>query len=80
MLALLLQRLLEARLAAADRPSTAPATIEQFEPIRLNFMDTGTARYYTPTEPGDDVDAVLRTLGLSDLVDDQALAQEITPR
>lgn len=79
-LALLLQRLLEARLAAADRPSTAPATIEQFEPIRLNFMDTGTARYYTPTEPGDDVDAVLRTLGLSDLVDDQALAQEITPR
>lgn len=78
MLALLLNRVLSTRLEGTD--VSARAALELLDRVRLNLVDGGGAPYYTVTEPNDDVAAVLRTLQMLDLTDDDAACEAITPR
>lgn len=79
-LALLLARMLELRCAARGHPHTMAAIAERLEPVRLNIIDDGTARYYAATQPSDDVASLLEGLGVTSLADNATIAQQVTPR
>ena len=79
-LALLLERLLESRLAAAGKKLTTVAAVELFEPCRLGLVDQGGTRFYTVTDPEDEARGLLEALGMRALVDDVTIGEEITAR
>jgi len=77
MLALLLERTLGQRLA--DH-ATAEAALEVLESCRLNRYATASAPTYGVTTPDPEQAAILRRLRLQPLVDDDEIADRITPR
>lgn len=79
-LALLLERTLELRLAGTPLKQTAPRVLEQLRTCHLNLMqeDWGTA--YSITRTTDEQRALLAGLGLQKLDDDAAVREELTPR
>jgi hypothetical protein len=82
MLALLLERTLEHKLA--DSPAhrmSAPRVLEELHGVHLNrlVIDRG-ATVYTATQVNSDQSAILRTLGLGALADDQEITSRIAPR
>lgn len=79
-LALLLQRALEARLARAKARSTAPAALEILAPTNLNRVQQGPRKFYTITTATPDQRELLATLGMEDLASDAHLGKTITPR
>lgn len=79
-LALVLQRILEARLEQAGHPTTMAAMVGQLAPVHLSLLGAGKTRYYTVTKPDKDSTRLLRALGLDRLVKEKAVAEEITPR
>lgn len=80
MLALLLERTLEKRLAERGLPLTAPAAFEQLETCHLNLLTIADKTVYTITRPTDEQRQILRALGLETLVDDREVNEAITPR
>jgi hypothetical protein len=78
MLALLLQRTLEARLRKAGLRLSAPAALEALSECRLNRMSTGTM--YSVTAPTAVQCEILKALGLSRLVNPSAVGRAITAR
>jgi hypothetical protein len=80
MLAVLLTRLVEARLHAAGVEQTAPMFIEQTKCIHLNLVENAMARYYTITKQDQTVRELLKRLKLSELVDDNEVRRHITAR
>jgi hypothetical protein len=81
-LALLLQRVLEGRLAAAGRPMTAAACLETLATCRLNRYEPNELLEfdYSVTQPSPEQMAILQALGLTSLIRHQELATRITPR
>lgn len=79
-LALLLERLLEQRLAAAGQRQTAAAALEKLEMAHLNLLQSGDTRYHTVTRLDPDASSVLKALGMQRLADDDAVTKAITPR
>lgn len=80
MLALLLERTLQRRLAGRLSLS-AEAALELLASCHLNlFAGRSGPPLYTITQPDTDQQAILRTLRLQHLVDDELLAERITPR
>jgi hypothetical protein len=79
MLALLLERTLQCRLASH---STAEAALELLESCHLNRYagKDGATAAYTVTAPDAEQLKLLRTLRLQHLVDDESLADRMTPR
>lgn len=78
MLALLLERTLQRRLAGH---LSAEAALELLESCHVNLFAAGNGPpLYTITQPDTDQQAILRTLRLQHLVDDDHLAERITPR
>lgn len=77
MLALMLERLLEQRLG---HKQTAQATLEQLATCCLNRYRGEQSSAYSVTELDSDQDALLRTLRLRHLADDDEVADRITPR
>jgi hypothetical protein len=82
MLALFLQRDLEASLAAADLPLTASWALTEMKTCHLNEavlpnIEVSIYGVTTPTEPQRRILAALDAL---DLVDDRAVVEDITPR
>lgn len=79
-LALLLTRLLEQRCAQSGHRRTLSDLVEHLEPVRLNLIDDGSNRYYTMTEPSDDVVRLLNVLDEALLADNTAIAKQVIPR
>lgn len=79
-LALLLERLLERRLAVAGQRQTAAAALEKLEMAHLNLLQSGNTRYHTVTRLDRDASSVLKALGMQRLADDDAVTKAITPR
>jgi transposase len=81
-LALLLQRVLEGRLAAAGRPMTAAACLETLATCRLNRYEPNELLDfdYSVTQPSPEQLAILQALGLTSLIRHQELATRLTPR
>jgi len=79
-LALLIIRTLERRLATAGIPMTAARCFEQLEPCRLNMHAGDWGHTYSVTEPTPDQTHILKALGMDALVDDRAVAEAVTPR
>jgi hypothetical protein len=79
-LALLVARLIEHRVAAAGTRRTLAAIVESLEPIRLNIIDDGRNRYYAVTQPTQATTDVLGELAMLDLVDNAVVMEAITPR
>ncbi len=80
MLALVLERNLAARLAAANAGLSAPAAIERLATTHLNRVRHGTRRFYTVTTPTDDARAVLTALGMADVANNENVRDALTPR
>jgi transposase len=82
MLALLLERTLERRLARAGRPMTAPACFELLASGHLNRVATGPdeAPAYVATEPDADQRDLLERLRFAELIDEAEIAARIEPR
>ena len=82
MLALLLERTLERRLARVGRPMTAPACFELLASGHLNRVATGPDEppAYVATDPDEEQRDILGRLRLGHLVDDAELADQIVPR
>ncbi len=82
MLALLLKRTLEAKLAAAGRRMTASACFEKLSTCHLNLHKAHEAldSLYSVTEPNQEQEIILKALGLSKLTDDSKIARRIVPR
>lgn len=78
MLALLLIRALEQRLAAAGR--SPREALERLEPIHLAHLEQGTANYYTLSQPTPEVLHLLEALAATDLAADAKIQEAITPR
>ena len=81
-LALLLERTLEARLRRANLPMTAPACFEELSTGNLNLLASGpdgTASYIA-TEVSETQRNVLRALRMLDLTDQQEVAAKLNPR
>ncbi|MFC1707374.1 hypothetical protein ACFL59_11270 [Planctomycetota bacterium] len=81
MLALLLQRILEQRLREADLTLTAPACLEILATCHLNRMKQrpGGRSLYSVTQTNAAQHEALQALGLTHLVDDEAVAGALTP-
>lgn len=80
-LALLLERTLERRLDRAGQPATAPATLEALADVHLNLLDIGDdTTAYDLTQGSPEQAAVLEALGMSYLLDSEAVAGRLTPR
>jgi hypothetical protein len=81
-LALLLQRVLEGRLAAAGRLMTAAACFEILATCRLNRYEPNELLEfdYSVTQPAPEQMALLHALGFTSLIRHQELATRITPR
>ena len=82
MLALLLERTLERRLARAGRPITAPACFELLASGHLNRVATGPDEppAYLATEPDEAQRDLLDRLRIAHLVDEVEIASNIQPR
>jgi hypothetical protein len=82
MLALLLERTLEQRLRSTPVAMTAPACFEELRGCHLNllraFPDAPTQ--YRLTEPTQEQRAILRSLRLVEVIDQEALQAQLTPR
>jgi len=81
MLALLLERTLEHRLARSPQPMTAPACFEELRTCHLNVLSTDpdAPPTYTVTDATQEQLAILRSLRLLALVDDKEVAATIQP-
>jgi hypothetical protein len=78
MLALILERTLALKLDGMHSPQRA---IELLEPCRLNrYSNAGTTAVYNVTHPDLDQSNILKALRLKHLVDDDAVAERMTPR
>ena len=81
MLALLLQRTLEQRLAAAGHPMTAPACIEALNTCHLNQRRTANGSpLYDTTQLTSDQQAIVDALDLRPLADEQHVRVALVPR
>jgi len=80
MLALLLERTLEERMANAGLPMTAERLLCTLEDAKLNLYPTEEGPLYSGTTPDPDQHNILAALGLLDLADDDAVASLVTPR
>ena len=82
MLALLLERTLEDRLRRSNRPMTAPACFEELAGTFLNLLrtDADEAPAYRLTERTQAQCALLRSLRMNHLIDEQEVAAAIHPR
>jgi len=82
MLALLLERTLEYRLARSTQPMTATACFEELRSCHLNVLatDPDAPPSYTVTDPTQEQAAILRSLRLQALVDDKEVAARIQAR
>ncbi len=82
MLALLVERTLECRLAQADLPMTASAAFEELASCHLNrLMLPDTAEpVHTVTDASPLQQQILEALNLMPLLDDKEVAAKITPR
>jgi hypothetical protein len=80
MLALLLERSLESRLADTPCAMTAAMAFERLKTVHLNQLASADPPAYTVTRPSQDQLAILRSLGLECLTDDQEVAVRLTPR
>ena len=78
MLALLLQRILGRRLAAAGL--SAPAALEVLGTAHLNLIANEKTQLYSITRPNEAQQGILATLNMSDLANDEQAAKNITPR
>jgi transposase len=82
-LALLLERTLEERLRRSSQPlTTAPACFEELAGVHLNLLrsDADEEPAYCLTEPTQAQNALLRSLRLTHLIDDEEIATRIHPR
>jgi transposase len=81
-IALLLTRLLEARLKAAGVETSAQAALEILATCHLNElkMDTSGRVTFTTTAPNPGQDRLLTALRMNQLVDDQLVMDSISPR
>lgn len=81
MLALLLERSLERKLAAT-KPTTMSASMafELLRTVHLNQLSDAKTPVYTVTRPDADQSEILSVLGLAHLLDDEQLAGRISPR
>ena len=82
MLALLLERTLEHRLAGTPSAMTAPAALEMLSNAHLNRLRAAESEtpVYTVTRTTEDQRAILQALGLQRLADDEEVADRITAR
>ena len=82
MLALLLERTLERRLRRTRRPMTAPACFEVLASGHLNMLatDPDLPTSYLVTDPDSEQQALLRSLRLGHLVQQQEVAARLHPR
>jgi len=82
MLALLLERALESRLAAAGIRSTADACLRTLRPAQFNVFDQHALldSAYSVTRTTPQQRELLKALGLSDLARDREIAKRILPR
>jgi hypothetical protein len=82
MLALLLERSIEAALVQAGFHATAPTVFETLAPCRLNKIRyaSDTPSFYCLTQPTDEQHRLLVALDSLDLIDDERLRQNISPR
>ena len=79
-LGLLVERFLEQRLRAAGLHLTAPAALEQLDPIKLNLHEMGARLGYSVTKPPPDARALVTALGMEHLVDEDHVRERIRPR
>lgn len=81
MLALLLERTLEQRLKKSSTPMSAPACFELLRGCHINVLRTDPDSFsqYRLTEPKNDQRAILRSLRLTKLIDDEALQARLHP-
>lgn len=81
MLALLLERTIEHRLASTKATAmTAESCFELLGSVHLNRINHATAPVYTVTHADSDQRAILDALGLAHLTDDEVIMPRITPR
>jgi hypothetical protein len=82
MLALLIQRAIEIRLAAAGRQMTADRCLEELATCRLNRFEANELLDfdYSVTKPTEEQLGLLKALGASDLVKHQKVADQLKPR
>jgi transposase len=82
MLALLLKRSLELKLAAFGRPMTAAACFEKLSSCHLNIHQAHEVldSVYSVTEPNKEQKLILSALGLSKLTEHRELGKQIKPR
>ncbi len=81
MLALLLQRAMEQRLAGSSAPMTAAAATSVLATCHLNRLQPdGAGAYYTVTRPTPQQHDLLGALGLDHLVDDESVVRSLRPR
>ncbi len=82
MLALLLERVLQSKLRAADQSITAKSCFELLQTCHLNRHRgaEGQSLYYTLTVPTDEQRRILSALGLDRLVSEEAVQRATTPR
>ena len=82
MLALLLERVLQSKLRAANQSITAKSCFELLQTCHLNRHRgaEGQSLYYTLTVPTDEQRRILSALGLDRLVSEEAVQRATTPR
>lgn len=79
-LALLLERTLELRLADTPQAMSAPMAFELLSTVHLNQLAPETAPVYTVTRPTPEQRALIQTLQQEALLNDEEVATAITPR
>lgn len=79
-LALLLERTLEEKLAGGSLPLSAPRALETLRTCRLNHLDQTWGQAYSLTRTTDEQKQILRALDLMELDDDSAVREALTPR
>lgn len=77
-LALLLLRTLDTKLCRTN--ISAAAAFEQLSSCRLNRIEMGDLSYYTVTQPDRQQRHLVEMLGLTELVDDDAIEKRVSPR
>jgi hypothetical protein len=80
MLALLLERTLERKLAAAGLSMTAQMAFELLRTVHLNQLSSNKPSLYTVTRPTAEQEQIARALGLTHLLEDEQIATRISPR
>jgi hypothetical protein len=80
MLALLLERTLEKKLATTPAAMSASRVFEELRSVHLNRVEQHGSVACTVTRPSRDQEAILKALGLEKLTSDEELAPVLTPR